>query len=82
LPPAISGHNNYWIWGPRGHDGSVVIEIGGTREEHLALFRSVEFAGWIESPYAMPYETHQPIWIERGLRLPMKDVWPKAKRYI
>jgi len=82
LPPAISGHNNYWIWGPQGHDGSVVIEIGGTREQHLKLFRSVEFAGWIESPYAMPYETHQPIWIERGLRLPMKDVWPKAKRYI
>ena len=50
LPPAISGHNNYWIWGPRGHDGSVVIEIGGTREKHLALFGSVEFAGWIESP--------------------------------
>ena len=35
LPPAISGHNNYWIWGPRGHDGSVVIEIGGTREQRL-----------------------------------------------
>jgi hypothetical protein len=60
----------------------VVIESGGTREQHLALFRSVDFAGWIESPYAMPYETHQPIWIERGMRLPMKDVWRKAKRYI
>lgn len=81
LPPAISGHNNYWIWGPQGHDGSVVIEIGGTREQRLEKFRSVEFAGWIESPYAMPYETHQPIWIERDLREPITDVWPKAKRY-
>jgi hypothetical protein len=25
LPPAISGHNNYFLWGPRGHDGSVVF---------------------------------------------------------
>jgi hypothetical protein len=81
LPPAISGHNNYWIWGPQGHDGSVVIEIGGTREQRLEKFRSVEFAGWIESPYAMPYETHQPIWIERDLKQAIKDVWPKAKRY-
>src|SRR5262245_59805610 len=24
-PRAISGHNNYWLWGPRGCDGSVVI---------------------------------------------------------
>jgi hypothetical protein len=58
-----------------------VIEIGGTREQRLEKFRSVEFAGWIESPYAMPYETHQPIWIERDLKQPIKDVWQKAKRY-
>jgi hypothetical protein len=29
----------------------------------------------------MPYETHQPIWIERDLKQPIKDVWQKAKRY-
>src|SRR5262249_36771603 len=29
LPPAISGHNNYYLWGPRGHDGSVIITLGG-----------------------------------------------------
>ena len=81
LPPAISGHNNYWLWGPRGHDGSVVIEIGGTREHHLEDFRSVEFAGWIENPYAIPYETHQPIWIERGLKWPLNQIWPKVKNY-
>ena len=38
LPPAISGHNNYYIWGPRGHDGSVMIIIGGSTE---ALRRAV-----------------------------------------
>jgi len=25
LPKAISGHNNYWLWGPRGWTGEVVI---------------------------------------------------------
>ncbi len=24
-PPAISGHNNYFLWGPGGHDGEVVL---------------------------------------------------------
>lgn len=81
MPPAISGHNSYWIWGPRGRDGSVVIELGGSREDHLKDFRSVEFAGWIESPYAMPYETHKPIWVERGLKKPLKDVWQSVKHY-
>ncbi len=60
LPPAISGHNNYYIWGPRGHDGSVLIIVGGDPKHYVDLFRSFEVAGWIEAPYAMPYETDKP----------------------
>lgn len=81
LPPAIGGHNNYWLWGPRGADGSVVIEFGGTREEHLKDFRSVEQVGMLDEPYAMPYETNKPIWVERGLKKPLTEVWPKVKHY-
>ena len=29
LPPAISPHNNYWLWGPRGATGEVLIIVGG-----------------------------------------------------
>src|SRR5262249_7301143 len=29
LPPAISGHNNYWYWGPGTGDGKAVIIVGG-----------------------------------------------------
>jgi hypothetical protein len=28
-PSAISGHNNYYLWGPRSFDGSVTIVVGG-----------------------------------------------------
>ena len=28
LPPAISAHNNYYLWGPRGRDGSLLIVLG------------------------------------------------------
>ena len=81
LPPAIGGHNQYWLWGPRGADGSVIIELGGTREEHLREFASVEQAGEIDDPYAMPYESGRPIWVERGLKQPLSVLWPKAKHY-
>jgi 4-amino-4-deoxy-L-arabinose transferase-like glycosyltransferase len=81
LPPAISGHNNYWLWGPRGADGNVVIEIGGTRQERLENFRSVEQGGMLDDLYAMPYETNQPIWVQRGLKKPLSDVWPRVKHY-
>ncbi|UPJ46175.1 hypothetical protein IVB40_09435 [Bradyrhizobium sp. 40] len=32
-PPAISGHNNYYLWGPRGFDGSVVLIVGAIRRD-------------------------------------------------
>ena len=81
LPPAIAGHNNYYIWGPRGHDGSVVIIIGGSTEHYAELFRSTEIAGRITTPYAMPYETDQPIYVLRGMKVPLQDYWPSVKNY-
>ncbi len=81
LPPAISGHNNYYLWGPRGHDGSVMIIIGGDTKQYAALFRSFEVAGRITTPYAMPYETNQPIYVLRGLKDPLEKFWSKVKRY-
>jgi hypothetical protein len=81
LPPAISGHNEYFLWGPRGHDGSVVIVIGGSRAELEAQFREVEVAGWLDHPYAMPYETGQPIYVARGMKVPLPIAWPRVKNF-
>jgi len=81
LPPAISGHNNYWIWGPREHDGSVLIVVGGTAERYKGWVRSVELAGHTDNPYAMPYESPQPIFVLRGMKKPLDQVWPKFKNY-
>jgi hypothetical protein len=82
LPPAVSGHNNYFLWGPRGHDGSVIIIIGGDRKHYEELFDSIEIAGRIDAPYAMPYETDQPIYVLRGMKPPLQDYWPKVKSYL
>jgi 4-amino-4-deoxy-L-arabinose transferase-like glycosyltransferase len=81
LPPAISSHNNYYLWGPRGHDGSVMIVIGGNYRQMVGLFRSVEQVGMTDAPYAMPYETGQPIYVLRGLKEPMAVLWPTLKKY-
>ncbi len=81
LPPAISGHNNYFLWGPRGHDGSVIIVIGGNLAEMKTQFRSVEQAGFIDTPYAMPYETGKPIYVLKDAKVPLDAMWPGLKRY-
>ena len=81
LPPAIGDHNSYWLWGPRGHDGSVMIVVGGERDDYARKFDSVSIAGETDDPYAMPYETNQPIYVLRGLRQPLAELWPTIKHY-
>ena len=38
LPPAISSHNNYWLWGAEHCTGRVLVVIGGRRERLAELF--------------------------------------------
>jgi hypothetical protein len=34
-----------------------------------------------EQPYAMPYETDKPIYVLRGMKMPLQDYWSKVKAY-
>jgi hypothetical protein len=81
LPDAISGHNNYWLWGPRDFTGEVVIVIGDEREDIERFFRSVTAAGVIRHRYAMPYESNLTIWVARQPRQSLQSVWRQVKHY-
>jgi hypothetical protein len=81
LPPSISAHNNYYLWGPRGHTGNVVIHLGGRREDLLKVYASVEAMGKTDNPWALPLETGQTIWICRGRFKKLDDEWSKLKHY-
>ena len=81
LPPSISAHNNYYLWGPRGHTGDVVIRLGGRREDLLKVYASVEAMGKTDNPWALPLETGQTIWICRGRFTKLDDDWSKLKHY-
>ena len=81
LPPAISGHESYFLWGPRGADGGVVLIFGGTRDRLLTLFGSVEAVGRVDNPLGMPEESGQTVWLCRDLREPIKTLWPRLRHY-
>jgi 4-amino-4-deoxy-L-arabinose transferase-like glycosyltransferase len=82
LPPAISGHNSYWFWGPRGWDGSVILVIGGSGEDALRYFDSVKQVGSVRGQYAMPYERDLPIRLCRRLKRPVSEVWRELRLFI
>ena len=82
LPPALSGHNNFWLWGPGGRSGDVMIVVGGEPEDNQRVFRDLVRVGTVRSRYAMPYEQNRAIYIGRGLKIPLRELWPRLKTYI
>jgi Dolichyl-phosphate-mannose-protein mannosyltransferase len=80
LPPAIGGHQNYYLWGPREYTGESMIIMGEGFESLTPKFASVEKVGRVEHPYAMPYN-HIDIFYCRGLKRPLAEVWPKVKNW-
>ncbi len=79
LPRAISSHQNYFYWGPGDSTNTSVILLGhNTRLERDCT--EVEQAGIVHNGYSMPYENF-PILVCKGLKRPLKDIWPDLKRW-
>lgn len=81
LPPALSGHNSYFLWGPGDWDGELLVVIGGERERLLELFAEVELAGRSDCTDCMPYEDDLPLWLCHGLRGSVAELWPAIRHY-
>ncbi len=82
LPPATSGHNQYWLWGPRGWDGATIIDVGGKLGEDRRNCRGATLAAVSDPKYAISYEHELGIVVCRGLRVPVAQIWPQEKEYI
>ena len=81
LPKALSGHNSYFLWGPRGCRGGVVIVIDGDLEDLQEVFESAELATTYTCRDCMPYENDKPIWIARRLKMPLENLWPELQHF-
>jgi 4-amino-4-deoxy-L-arabinose transferase-like glycosyltransferase len=80
LPPAISGHQSYFLWGPRGYTGESVIVLAGRADDLARRFASVRKVGTVYHPYSMPYQ-HFDVFHCRGARQPLGEMWPQLKNW-
>lgn len=78
VPEAISGHQNYFFWGPRGYTGKVVIIFGDSMATDKKEFDSVEVYARDTNPLVEPYE-RGPVLICRGLHENLQKLWPKVR---
>jgi hypothetical protein len=81
LPRALSGHQTYFLWGPRGYSGRCMMVLDDNKETLERLWEHVEYVGTsAENPYAL--EQRIDVFICRGAKFgTLAELWPKVKRW-
>jgi hypothetical protein len=81
LPPALSGHQTYFLWGPRGYTGQCMIVLDDKRERLEQLWDKVEYVGAsADNPYALEREID--VFICKGAKFgTLAELWPRVKRW-
>jgi len=80
LPPAISGHNNYWLWGSgdQPHENLIIV---GVPFENNGLCGQTWQAGTTACTWCMPYEDNNPIFVCKALQVDPEIIWPEVKHF-
>ena len=81
LPPAISAHNNWFLWGLGACSGEVLLVLGDDAETLGRLFEQVELGATFDCRDCMPYEDGLPVWIVRRPRGDLAALWPRIKHF-
>jgi hypothetical protein len=81
LPSSLSGHQTWWLWGPRGYSGNCMIVLGDRRQRLEELWDRVEYVGEsADNPYAL--EKQISVYICRGPKFgTLAQLWPEIKRW-
>lgn len=82
LPPVLSGHNSYYLWGTGGWQGDLLIVLGGDEDDNRQVCKDLRRVGEVRCGDCMPYEDRNPVYICRGLDPPIDRLWPRLKNYI
>jgi hypothetical protein len=81
LPRSLSGHQTWFLWGPRGYSGNCMIVLDDRRERLEQLWEQVEYVGdSADNPYAL--EKQIPVYICRGSKFgTLAQLWPELKHW-
>jgi|HubBroStandDraft_1064217.scaffolds.fasta_scaffold46770_2 hypothetical protein len=79
LPRAISGHNQYGLWGPGDMPGQVAVAIGFNELQLRQFYDEVTPEASVSPKYAMPEETGLTVFVCRHPKKSLQETWGKWK---
>jgi hypothetical protein len=81
LPPVISGHNAFYLWGMEGCTGQVLITINIAPQDAARGYGSVTLAARTSCAACVDFENNAPILILRQPKMPFAVLWAQARHY-
>jgi 4-amino-4-deoxy-L-arabinose transferase-like glycosyltransferase len=81
LPPVLTGHNQYFLWGLRGTDPDELIAFNRDVAELKDKCREARELNHFYAAWVMPFEDDSPITLCRGLHPSLGALWLKLKLY-
>lgn len=83
LPPIISGHNNYYLWGPGTCSGDVIIGVGFPLADFKNTYVNVTLAATQTCEYCMDFENNLPIVVASNPKSPinLQQLWTSVEHF-
>jgi len=77
---AISGHQTYFLWGPRGYTGESVIVMADKPQRLAEIFTTLRKIAHVSRPYSMPNQ-HFDVYHCTGMTQPLNRLWRQLKNW-
>lgn len=82
LPPVISGHNNFYLWGPGTCTGAVLIGVGYAPGDFQTGYADVTLAAVARCQYCVSFEQEVPIVVASNPKISnILGQWATVKHY-
>jgi 4-amino-4-deoxy-L-arabinose transferase-like glycosyltransferase len=78
LPPAVSNHLTYYLWGPGDSSWEVMIVVAPKTNEMAPFFRSCEMETAAGSGTVVPLY----VFVCRGPKVPPQTIWSSVAKYL
>jgi hypothetical protein len=80
LPEAISGHQTYWLWGPRDYTGESTLLLNSPRKQVERICEQWKVVGRVEHPLSRRDEHFDIYWCQQH-RWTLQQIWPQMKHW-
>lgn len=81
-PPVISGHNNYFLWGPGACTGQVIIGVGYSPADFQAGYADVTLVDVVKCQFCVTFEQEVPIVVGSNPRFSnISQQWGAVKHF-